>query len=173
MSSKAIITVVDANKTNKIFVELREFDFKIFLKIIINIGNVNIAILIGPVSCKKRKLNGKYNRGNIATCHFKFKDFVISKIREFELNGKCVKETHALRNAMKHVMKGRGIDRKKWNIENEKYFLLEYILPNEDLEDISILSKNISSIEDYDFEEIINKYDIDDYIVAIIYKNND
>ena len=62
---------------------------------------------------------------------------------------------------------------KKWNIENEKYFLLEYILPNEDLEDISILSKNISSIEDYDFEEIINKYDIDDYIVAIIYKNND
>ena len=76
MSSKAIITVVDANKTNKIFVELREFDFKIFLKIIINIGNVNIAILIGPVSCKKRKLNGKYNRGNIATSHFKFKDFV-------------------------------------------------------------------------------------------------
>jgi len=46
-------------------------------------------------------------------------------------------------------------------------------LPNEDLEDVSILSKNISSIEDYDFKEIINKYDISDYIITIIYKNND
>jgi len=62
---------------------------------------------------------------------------------------------------------------KKWNKENEKYFLLEYFLPNEDLEDVSILSKNISSIEDYDFKEIINKYDISDYIITIIYKNND
>ena len=62
---------------------------------------------------------------------------------------------------------------KKWNKENEKYFLLEYFLPNEDLEDVSILSKNISSIEDYDFKEIINKYDISDYIIIIIYKNND
>ena len=33
--------------------------------------------------------------------------------------------------------------------------------------------KNISSIiEDYDFEEVANKYDINDYIVLIIYKNN-
>ena len=53
-----------------------------------------------------------------------------------------------------------------------KHFLLEYILPSEDLEDVSIISKNISSIEDYDFEEVINKYDINDYIVTIIYKNN-
>ena len=60
-----------------------------------------------------------------------------------------------------------------WNKENEKYYLLEYILPNEDLEDINILSKNILSIEDYDFKEIITKYDIDDYIITIIYKNND
>jgi len=61
---------------------------------------------------------------------------------------------------------------KNWNEENEQYFLISYILPNEDLEDVNILSKNISSIEDYDFKEIINKYDIDDYIVTIIYKNH-
>ena len=61
---------------------------------------------------------------------------------------------------------------KKWNAETKKHFLLEYILPSEDLEDVSIISKNISSIEDYDFEEVINKYDINDYIVTIIYKNN-
>ena len=62
---------------------------------------------------------------------------------------------------------------KKWNEEIKKHFLLEYILPSEDLEDIGIFSKNISSIEDYDFEEVINKYDINDYIITIIYKNND
>ena len=62
---------------------------------------------------------------------------------------------------------------KKWNEKNEKYFLLSYILPNEDLEDINILSQKILSIEDYDFKEIINKYDINDYIVTIIYKNNE
>ncbi len=62
---------------------------------------------------------------------------------------------------------------KKWNKETKKHFLLEYILPSEDLEDISIFSKNMSSIEDYDFEEVINKYDINDYIVTIIYKNSD
>ena len=45
---------------------------------------------------------------------------------------------------------------KKWNAETKKHFLLEYILPSEDLEDISIFSKNMSSIEDYDFEEVIN-----------------
>ena len=46
-------------------------------------------------------------------------------------------------------------------------------MPNEDLEDINILSQKISSIEDYDFKEIINKYDINDYIITIIYKNNE
>ena len=61
---------------------------------------------------------------------------------------------------------------KNWNKENEKYFLISYILPSEDLEDVNILSQNISSIEDYDFKEIINKYDINDYIITIIYKNH-
>ena len=42
----------------------------------IKIGNVNIAIFIRPVSCRKRKHNGKYNRGNNEICHFKFRDFV-------------------------------------------------------------------------------------------------
>ena len=73
----------------------------------------------------------------------------------------------------KILFHGENIFYTQWNKENEKYFLLEYILPNEDLDDISILSKNISSIEDYDFKEIINKYDINDYIITIIYKNND
>jgi len=58
-----------------------------------------------------------------------------------------------------------------WNKTNEKHYLLRYVLPNEDLEDISILRKNIDIIEDYNFKEIISKYDIDDYIIVIFFKN--
>ena len=58
-----------------------------------------------------------------------------------------------------------------WNKKNEKYYLLEYILPNEDLEDIGILKKNIDNIEDYDFNDIISKYDLKDYIIIVFFKN--
>jgi len=58
-----------------------------------------------------------------------------------------------------------------WNKKNEKYYLLTYVLPNEDLEDIDIIKKNINNIEDYNFSEIITKYDIKDYIIIIFFKN--
>ena len=58
-----------------------------------------------------------------------------------------------------------------WNNNQKKYDLLNYILPNEDIEDRDTLSKNLKNIEDYDFEEIIQKYDLDDFIVNIIFKN--
>ena len=58
-----------------------------------------------------------------------------------------------------------------WNEKNEKHYLLKYILPNEDLEDIGILNKNINNIEDYNFIEIISKYDLKDYIIIIFFKN--
>jgi len=61
----------------------------------------------------------------------------------------------------------------KWNNNHERYYLLNYILPTEDLEDIDFLSQNSKSIEDYDFKKIIRKYDLNDFIIAIIYKNND
>ena len=58
-----------------------------------------------------------------------------------------------------------------WNEKNEKHYLLKYILPNEDLEDINIIKKNINNIEYYNFNEIITKYDIKDYIIIIFFKN--
>ena len=61
----------------------------------------------------------------------------------------------------------------KWNNNRERYYLLNYILPSEDLEDVDLLLQNSKSIEDYDFEKIIRKYDLNDFIIAIIYKNND
>ena len=61
----------------------------------------------------------------------------------------------------------------KWNNNRERYYLLNYILPSEDLEDVDLLSQNSQSIEDYDFKKVIRKYDLNDFIIAIIYKNND
>ena len=58
-----------------------------------------------------------------------------------------------------------------WNNDTKSYFLLEYLLPSEDIEDINLLLKNSKSIEDYDFKEIIKKYDLEDFIIVIIFKN--
>ena len=58
-----------------------------------------------------------------------------------------------------------------WNNFDKSYFLLKYILPNEDLEDLKFIKKNLYNIEDYDFSEIISKYDLEDYIIVIFFKN--
>ena len=57
-----------------------------------------------------------------------------------------------------------------WNKFNEKHFLLNYILPNEDIEDINLIKKNAHNIEEYDFKEIISKYVINDYIILILFQ---
>ena len=61
----------------------------------------------------------------------------------------------------------------KWNSSNENYHLLDYLLPSEDLEDLNIIQRNFKSIEDYDFINLIKKYDLEDYIITIIFKNKD
>ncbi len=61
-----------------------------------------------------------------------------------------------------------------WNKSHKKYFLLNYILPNEDIEDINLIKKNVNNIEKYNFNEIVSKYAISDYIILIIFqKGND
>ena len=59
-----------------------------------------------------------------------------------------------------------------WNKFNEKHFLLNYILPNEDIEDINLIKKNAYNIEEYDFKEIISKYVINDYIILILFQKD-
>ena len=58
-----------------------------------------------------------------------------------------------------------------WNSVNEKYFLINYILIDEDLDNIKLINDNKEDIEKYQFDEIIKKYDLDDYIISIIFKN--
>jgi len=59
-----------------------------------------------------------------------------------------------------------------WNSNNKKYSLLNYILPTQDLDDFSLIKRNINNLEGYDFKEIINKYNISDHIIMIVFKDN-
>ena len=43
---------------------------------------------------------------------------------------------------------------KNWNLKKEKNHQLNYILPNEDIDDYNLIKKNINNIEDFDFIEI-------------------
>jgi hypothetical protein len=58
----------------------------------------------------------------------------------------------------------------KWNDQKNSYDLLDYLLPNEDIEDLIELQKKSKDIETYDFSNLINKYDIKDSIILIMYK---
>ena len=60
---------------------------------------------------------------------------------------------------------------KNWNKNSEKYFLINYILIEEDIEDLKIINENKDNIENYQFKEIIKKYGLNDYIISIIFKN--
>ena len=59
-----------------------------------------------------------------------------------------------------------------WNLNNKKYDLLNYILPTQDLDDFNMIKKNINNLETYDFKEILDKYNIDDHIIMIVFKND-
>ena len=59
-----------------------------------------------------------------------------------------------------------------WNLAIKKYHLLDYVLPTEDLEDFNFIKSNFNNLENYNFNEIIQKYNLTDYIISIIFKNN-
>ena len=62
---------------------------------------------------------------------------------------------------------------KNWNINLEKTHLIEYILPTEDLEDLDQIKKNYEIIEQYDFKEVTSKYNLDDSIISLIFRDKD
>ena len=61
---------------------------------------------------------------------------------------------------------------KNWKKVDKKSFLIEYILPTEDLEDFNLIKKNYSELENYDFNEIIKKYFLNHSIIALIFKDD-
>ena len=55
-------------------------------------------------------------------------------------------------------------------IKNCAPHLIKYILPNEDIEDINLIRKKIDKLERYNFEEIIEKYDLDDFVIIVFFE---
>ena len=72
----------------------------------------------------------------------------------------------------KLVYFGENLIYKKWNDQIKKYHLINYILPTEDIENSEIFNSDIDLIEEYDFKKVVNKYDLKNYIISIIYQNN-
>ena len=59
---------------------------------------------------------------------------------------------------------------KNWEDVHENYFQLNYILPNEDVDDYLIIKNNLKNIENYNFQKILKKYNFNKFIVMIIFK---
>ena len=55
---------------------------------------------------------------------------------------------------------------------NESHFLVKYVLPNEDIEDHLIIKKNLNNLENYNFNEIIKKYNLENYVILILLKDD-
>ena len=61
----------------------------------------------------------------------------------------------------------------KWLEEKDSNHQLEYILPIEDLDDVKIIKSKYNTLEEFDFENIIKKYSLDNFIISLFYKNSD
>ena len=59
-----------------------------------------------------------------------------------------------------------------WNLNEDSNKLIKYILPTEDLEDLNYIKNQIDNIENYNFKEIITKYNLNNFIISLIFKNN-
>ena len=56
-----------------------------------------------------------------------------------------------------------------WNYNIKRHDLLNYILPTEDLEDLNLVKKNFKNLEDFEFKQIVKKYNLENYIVSIFF----
>ena len=59
-----------------------------------------------------------------------------------------------------------------WNFHSESHYLINYILPNEDIEDYDIIKSNIANIENFNFKKITEKYNLQNEIILIMLKSN-
>jgi hypothetical protein len=59
-----------------------------------------------------------------------------------------------------------------WNLNLKEYHLLNYILPSDDIEDFNLIKQNSNNLENYDYQKILQKYDLENYIISIIFKND-
>ncbi len=58
-----------------------------------------------------------------------------------------------------------------WNEQSKSSHLIQYLLPTDDLEDLNLIKKNYDIIEKYNFKDITKKYNLEDSIITLIFKN--
>ncbi len=59
-----------------------------------------------------------------------------------------------------------------WQTDKKSYHLLNYIMPTEDLDIIKVLNNNSETLEEFDYKNLITKYGYKDYIIFLLYKEN-
>ena len=59
----------------------------------------------------------------------------------------------------------------KWNDDTKNFSQINYVLHEEDILDLKFINENKDIIENFKFDQIVKKYDTEDYIVAIYFKN--
>ena len=113
------------------------------------------------------EFNVQFNKKKVLH-YFNSKNIITSSINEIEtiilpiLIDKNINELYHLNQNFFYI---------NWNLDPKRYHLINYILPNEDIEDHSIIKRNINNIENYSFKEIINKYNLQNEIILIILKS--
>jgi len=107
---------------------------------------------------KRKVLNYLNYKGLIPSSPIKIKSFILPILVDTNSN-----ELYYL---------NQNIFYNNWNSNTKNYHLIRYVLPNEDIEDYNIIKKNINNIENYNFKEITEKYNLKNEIILIILKSN-
>ncbi len=111
------------------------------------------------VNFDKRKIYNFLEKKNIFPSQIKHQKFLFLPILIDENNNKI-------------ILYSDNPIYKKWNVDNSKNYLIEFLLPTEDLEDLNYINSKIDDIENYDFDEIVKKYYLENFIISLFYKNN-
>tara|TARA_B100001250_G_scaffold94900_1_gene79232 strand:+ start:54 stop:1127 length:1074 start_codon:yes stop_codon:yes gene_type:complete len=57
----------------------------------------------------------------------------------------------------------------KWDNSKKSYHLIQYIMPQEDIDYIKVLKKELDNLEGFDFENFAKQYELKNFIISIIY----
>ncbi len=107
---------------------------------------------------KRKILNYLNNRGIIPSSPYEVKIFILPVLIDSDTN------------ELFYLHQNYIYD--NWNNNTKKYHLIKYVLPNQDIEDYNIIKKNIYNIENYNFKEITEKYNLQNEIILILLKSS-
>ena len=57
----------------------------------------------------------------------------------------------------------------KWDSSKKSYHLIQYIMPQEDIDYIKELKKELDNLESFDFENFAKQYELKNFIISIVY----